>query len=525
MNLAGSDAPLRYLAAGSALATEGRLAEAEAALRQALALDPVFAEASCNLGELIGRRGDAVGAEYLFRAAIAQKPGLAAAHNNLGATLFRQGRFVEAIASFRTALQHDPQLAPAYAGIFKALGFLPDVGPALIAEATRRWAALLPRPARHAGWQCTRERDRVLRIGYVSADFRAHSVAHFLQALLAAHDRGAVEILCYSNTGEVDATTTRLCRLADGWRDIARLDDGAAATQIRDDAVDILVDLSGHTDGERLGVFALKPAPVQCTWLGYWATTGLPEIDYVIADRLVIPAGEEALYAETPLLLPDSYLCFTPPDLPPVPGPAPVLRNGFVTFGSCNNLRKLNGPLLALWGRLLGAVPRSRLLLRTAGITGATARQTILDQLSGEGVAAERITLLDAVPRAELLATYRDIDIALDTLPHGGGTTTAEALWMGVPVVTQRGDRFSGRVSASILTAVGLCALVADDAATYLATACELAADAERLAGLHIGLRDRVLASPLCDARRFAHNLESAFRTIWWRWCDGEPAP
>jgi protein O-GlcNAc transferase len=511
--------PAYHLQLGNALITLGRLDEAADAVRRALDLAPQDAGAHCNLGCILVRQGDAASAIPHLERAVAIDPGLAMAHQNLGSAQFRQGRISDACGSFRHAIASDPTLAPAYAGFLMCLHFLPDVGYALIADMARRWSRLLPRPGQHPAATNAAKPDRCLRIGYVSADFRLHAVAHFLENVFAAHDRAAIELICYSNTRDEDATTLRFKSLADGWRSIVDLDDAAAAALIRADGIDILIDLSGHTEGERLGVFAGKPAPIQCTWLGYYATTGLPEIDYIIADRFVVPAEHETLYCEKPYRLPDSYLCFTPPDVAVAVNELPALRNGYITLGSCNNVLKLNTRVVALWSRLLLAIPRARLVLRHGFLSAAAVREEIARQFAAAGIGADRLDLRPGIDRAGLLATYNDIDIALDPFPYGGGTTTAEALWMGVPVISLRGDRFCGRVSESMLTTVGLPGLVAPDAAAYIATASGLAADLSSLAALRGRLRAMVVGSPLCDADRFTRNLESAYRSMWRRWC------
>jgi protein O-GlcNAc transferase len=511
--------PTYHLQLGNALLALGRLDDAAIAVRRALELAPDLAEAHCNLGCILVRQGDPAAAiPHLERAALLE-PRLALAHQNLGSAQFRQGRISDACGSFRHAIAADPSLAEAYAGLGMCLHFLPDVGFGLIAETARRWSQLLPRPAQIAACANSAVPDRRLRIGYVSADFRFHAVAHFLENVFAAHDRSAIELICYSNTRDEDATTERFKSMVDRWRSIVALDDDAAAALIRADGIDILIDLSGHTEGERLAVFARKPAPIQCTWLGYYATTGLPEIDYIIADRFVVPAEHEALYSEKPYRLPDSYLCFTPPGLPVAVNELPALRNGFVTFGSCNNVLKLNRRVVELWSQLLRAMPQARLLLRHSFLSVAPVRDEIARQFGDCGVAAERLDLRPGTDRAGLLATYNDIDIALDPFPYGGGTTTAEALWMGVPVVSLRGDRFCGRVSETMLTTIGLPGLVAADSAAYIATATALAADLPDLAALRSRLRAMVVGSPLCDADRFTRNLEAAYRAMWRRWC------
>jgi protein O-GlcNAc transferase len=393
-----------------------------------------------------------------------------------------------------------------------SLNYLPEATTATIAAAARDWAGLVPRRARSAGWRGTADPERRLRIGYVSADLRDHPVAYFLESVLAAADRAAFEITCYSNLRDEDATTARLRRSVDQWRPIHGQSDESVGAAIRQDGIDILVDLSDHTTGSRLPVFADKPAPVQCSWLGYFGTTGLAEIDYIIADRFVIPSGEEGFYSETICRLPDSYLCFTPPHAAPPVGPSP---DGPVTFGCFNNPLKINETVVAAWSAILAAIPESRLLLKTKQLDDAAMRGALVEQFAVHGIARGRIVCAGGAPRAALLAAYGDIDIALDPFPYCGGTTTVEALWMGVPVISLRGDRFTARVGDSILTTSGLPELVEASIPDYIARASDLARDRPRLAGLRAGLRDRLAASPLCDAARFARHLEAAYRQMW----------
>jgi predicted O-linked N-acetylglucosamine transferase (SPINDLY family) len=504
---------------GNALIEQGRLAEAEASLRQALALKPDFAEALGSLGAIMTQTNRTDAAIALLQKSLALNPKLAAAHQNLGAALYTQGRMNEAIVSLRTALSLDANCGDAYVNLAKCLNFLPGGTGGLIAESSRRWGSLLRRPARHLPFANDRRPDRVLRIGYVSGDFRVHAVAFFLEAVLASHDRGAVEITLYSNNPANDAMTDRLAGLCDRWRVITGVKDEDADALIRRDGIDILVDLSGHTFYERLKLFARKPAPVQCTWLGYYATTGLPEIDYIIADRIVVPPGDEGFYTEKPWRLPDSYLCFTIPAAAPEPNALPALANGHITFGSCNKALKTNNAVIALWSEVLHQVPGSRLVLRAAEFRHERVRTVITEKFAECGIAAERLTLLGNGQREDFLSTYHHFDIALDPFPYAGGTTTMEALWMGVPVVSMRGNRFSGRVSESIFATTGLGEFMAEDAASYRERAIGLARDLPRLAELRRRLRGIVAASPICDAARFTRNLEAAYREMWRIWC------
>ncbi|MEE8535198.1 MAG: hypothetical protein V3S45_04070, partial [Kiloniellales bacterium] len=325
----------------------------------------------------------------------------------------------------------------------------------------------------------------------------------------------------YANQAREDAVTERLRRHTRHWRSIIGLSDEAAAKLVRDDAIDILVDLSGHTRNHRLGLFASKPAPLQASWLGYFATTGLEAMDYILADRHVVPPGEEPLYSEKVLRLPDSYLCFSPPAFDIPVGPLPATASGGITFGCFNSLAKLTPEVVRLWAEILKAVPESRLLLKTRFLDRAQARDRYARLFAEQGVEEARLIFEGTSPRQALLERYDSVDIALDPFPFNGGTTSAEALWMGVPVVALGADRFAGRVGESILTTVGLSRLVARGEADYRALAVELASDLDALSKLRGELRGRLLASPLCDGPAFTRGLESAYRNIWHDWCLG----
>lgn len=503
---------------GNLLFAQGEMAEAVELFSQVLAIRPDFAAAHNNLGNALSKLGHTPAAAAHYQQAVALAPTMAEAHNNLGCALFLLGQLGLAIAHYKEAISLDPAAPDAYTNLVLTLHYVPGVSNALIAETTLRWAQAISRPLPQPSWRSASPSERPLRVGYVSGDFRSHPVAYFIEGILAAHDRTAVEVYCYGNSTVTDATTRRIAGIADHWRDISGLSNRDAAHRIATDAIDILIDLSGHTAGNRLTVFARKPAPIQCTWLGYVGTTGLAEIDYIIADRFVIPPGDDAHYSERPYRLPHSYLCFTPPDESVDVGTLPVLDSGSLTFGCFNNLLKVNGAVVDLWSSLLAAVPGSRLYLKTAQLDDAAVRQGFANEFAARGIGADRLRLEASSPRRELLAAYNDVDIALDPFPFGGGTTTLEALWMGVPVVTLRGDRFVGRVGESVLTTLGLGELVTAGAAEYLSTAVDLAGNVTRLAALRAGLRHRLVASPLCDAKAFARDLETAYRTMWRAW-------
>jgi protein O-GlcNAc transferase len=359
--------------------------------------------------------------------------------------------------------------------------------------------------------------SRALKVGFVSGDFKDHPVARFLMGPLGKIDKSVCEIFAYSAGTIADDTTARLKTIFHHWRDIAALPDSAAADLIGKDGVDILIDLSGHTNQNRLTLFAMKPAPVQISWLGYSGTTGLQTMDYLFVDRHVVPDANEI--TETPWYVSSSYLCFVQPSLSADVAPLPALENGFVTFGSLNNLGKLSDTTLALWAGVLTAVPHSRMIIKAAALSDKDAQDGLLRRIAATGLDIERVELIGRVEsEAEHLGVYSRIDVGLDPTPYNGTTTTVEALYMGVPVLSLEGDRFIARVGKSILSNVGLgdCAVQTPEA--FVERAVRLASDLPALAELRTGLRAQLLASPLCDHQGFASDLQKSLHDIWERW-------
>jgi predicted O-linked N-acetylglucosamine transferase (SPINDLY family) len=356
----------------------------------------------------------------------------------------------------------------------------------------------------------------------VSADFRAHSVASFLTPLLEGHCRRVVEIFCYADVIRPDAVTAHLRGLADHWLPVAGMPDEALSQRIRADGIDILVDLGGHTAHNRLRVFACKPAPVQLTWLGYPNTTGLRAIDYRIVDDVTDPPGAaDGFASETLLRLPGGFLCYGAAKDATEPAPPPCLKTGVITFGSFNNPAKMSPATLDTWAELLTRVAGARLLLKGKPFADEACRASFLARFGERGVAAERVQLIAWLPNSTAhLALYEQIDIALDPFPYNGTTTTCEALWMGVPVVTLRGNRHSARVGASLLGQLGLTDWIAASTGDYVEIALALGADPGNLHSLRHSLRRLMAASSLCDGNAFARKIENAYRTIWQRWCE-----
>jgi len=361
-----------------------------------------------------------------------------------------------------------------------------------------------------------------LRIGYVSPDFRAHVVGANVLPILKRHDHARFLVYCYSNVKRPDALTPQFQATADAWREIAFRSDQDAADLIRADQIDILVDLTLHTAGNRLAVFARKPAPVQATWAGYPGTTGLDAMDYRVTDPHLDPPGLfDDCYSEESIRLPDFFLCYEPLESEIGITAPPAVGNGYITFGCLNNFCKVNPLVLKLWARVLRGVAGSRLTLLAGE---GSHRQETVNRLTDEGISRDRVTFVPRRSRAQYLASYHGIDIGLDTIPYNGHTTSLDSTWMGVPVVTLVGSTVVGRSGLSQLTNLGLPELIATSPEQYVQIAVDLAQDWPRLSRLRSTLRERMRASPLMDAPRFTRNLEAAYRQMWRRWCAEQAA-
>lgn len=497
------------------LHAQGRYAESAESAGRAAALAPGRPEPWINLGLALHALGRLADAEDAYRRAITAVPdapqAAAMAVYNLGHVLHDQWRTAEALAAFQSAVELEPRYAPARHALLFNLLYDPAQTEESLRDAHRRWAlgpgespAAAP-PAGHAN-------GRRLRLGYVSPDFRTHSCAYFLKPLFAAHDRDAVEVFAYASVGHPDATTEWFRAHTEHWRNVAGLDDRAIAAQVRADGIDVLVDLAGHTRGQPLGAFALQPAPVQVAWLGYPATAGIPQIAYRFTDAVADPAGAaDSLHAEMLVRLPGGFHCYQAPEDSPAVAALPATRGDGVTFGSFNHISKINAAVVDAWARILRQLPGARLLLKGQLLAHETARRRLVAAFGAAGLAPERLELRHWVPRGRNpLAAYHDIDIALDTFPYNGTTTTFEALWMGVPVVTLRGERHAARVGASILTHLGRPEWIAEDQMGYATIAVRLAGDLPALAAVRQSLRAELQRSSLVDAAGFARKFEAA---------------
>ncbi|HEY4184097.1 MAG TPA: tetratricopeptide repeat protein [Polyangia bacterium] len=499
--------------------------EAEPTLRRAIALDPTNIAALVNLGAVQNRLSQLAAAAETARRVLALAPENAAAHGNLAGVLREQGDIAASLVHYRRALAAQPDSMNIFSSYLLARQADPTATPAELLADHRVWEErfakpLDPGPTGGFGARAP-EPDKRLRIGYVSADLRSHSVASFIEPLLGAHDRATFEVFCYSSTVP-DAVTARIRTQADEWRETRHLTDAALAELVARDQIDILVDLAGHTAENRLQAFARRPAPVQVSYCGYPGTTGLSAIGWRLTDATADPQGDsDPHYAERLWRLPNGFLCYQPEvaDLAPA-GPPPALAWGMVTFGSFNNLSKLNDGVLDLWAEVLSAVPSSRLLLKCRGLGDDGPRERVWGRFAAHGIAPERITVAPyTATRLEHLAVYGEVDIGLDSFPYNGTTTTCEAMWMGVPVVTLRGSAHPGRVGPSLMTRVGLSDLVAATPEAYVRTCARLAADLGGLAELRAGMRARVAGAPLGTPALMARDIEAAFRGMWRGWC------
>lgn len=496
----------------------GRLDEAVEENARALALKPDFPEAENNLGILLRSLWRIDEAAEAFQRAVALKPDFAEAWNNLGVTLRNLGRMDDAVCCFERSIGFQPHNASLHSNYLHALHYQPGRDPVALKDEHRRWSerhadALEPLLPEHSN---ERSPGRRLRIGYVSACFREHCQSFFTVPLLSHHDHERFEIYCYSDTEHRDALTGRLETFADAWRTVAGRSDGQVAQAVLEDRIDILVDLMLHTSGNRLLAFARRPAPIQVTWLGYPGSTGLSAVDYRFTDPwLDPPGGNDELYSERSFRLADSFWCYDPLAAGPAVDEPPSLRAGYVTFGCLNNFSKVNDPLLDVWARVLRAVPDSRLLLLAPR---GEARRRVMRRLD---VSQERVEFADFEPRQRYLETYRRIDLCLDTFPYNGHTTSLDAFWLGVPVVSLCGQTPVSRAGLSQASNLGLPGLVARDAGEYVRIAAEWAGDPRRLAAIRSTMRARMEKSPLMDGRLFARSVENAYRTLWHEWCAG----
>ena len=504
----------------------GRLAEAEALVRQSLEIAPTDMEGRSWLAMLQCKQSKHTEAAQTYRQILEKDPQCLPALLGYGSLLAGQGRIETAWENFEKAWSMSSKKAHSRAsGLFFANAH-PDLTQDRLFEMHQEWATLFQQenPKVFTSWDNDRSPDRVLRIGYLSPDLRSHSVAYFMQPILATHDNSAVEVYVYDSTPMSDQISIHLHALVKHWHRVVGGGAERIAEMIREHKIDILVDLAGHTAENRLDVFASHPAPVQVSYLGYPNTTGLPQIEYRFTDDLADPVGADTYYTEQLVRLDGGFLCFNPPPPTPEVAPLPAGASGAITFAAFNAVHKINRKVVALWSSVLRSLPGSTLLLKGGGMADPETRASLLENFAGQGIQEDRIIFVErTVGYFEHLIVYNRCDIALDTFPYNGTTTTCEALIMGLPVVTLAGERHSARVSQSILTRLDLGELIAHSPEEFVSIVSKLAGDRERLAHLRSTLRMRMSQSRLMDSKAHTKAIENAFRKIWQDWCAKYP--
>lgn len=490
--------------------------QAETHFQRALALEPHSPQAGLGLASVLESMGQCEEAIARLQAVLARHPEHVAAHNNLANTLRDVGRYAQAISHYERALNLDPAQVVPFNNLLNAMNFVPDHSAEDIFQRHCDFERIYASPLRAEIRPHHNQRDpqRRLRIGYVSAGFWNYPVGRFIEPVLAHADRDQFETYCYYTHVVNDATNAKLRSYGHHWRDCAQLSDAALAEQIRTDSIDILVDLIGHIEGSRLLVFARKPAPVQATWLAYMNTTGLATMDYRITDRFADPVGEaDQLHSEKLHRLPASQWCYAPPASTPAPSRLPALSNGYLTFGSFNAFTKVNPAALQLWGRILTTLPDARLLIM--GVAPGQTQAQLAAFFAALGIGPERVSTRPFTVLEDYFAAYNQVDIALDTFPYSGGTTTCDGFWMGVPVITMPGRTSASRSSTSLLANLGFSQFIARDAEHYAAIAAAAARDIAGLAVLRENLRQQMQNSPLMDGPRMAQDLQDGYRSMW----------
>jgi len=486
------------------------------AFHSAVKMDPANVSYLNNLGAAaleIGLNTEALGC---FEEAARQNPKLPTAQNNIGNLLKDRARGMDALPHYRKAMELDPENHDTQSNYLLCHMYLPEIDPKAVFEEHRKWGLAKAKKTPPTFKFKPRTPGAKIRVGFLSADLCHHPVAHFIEPLFRQYDRGQFEFVAYGDQRKSDDFSARFATQVDLWRETCSLDDNALAKQIHEDRLDILFELSGHTAYNRLPVLAMKSAPLQASYLGYPGTTGLPTIDFRITDALVDPPGlTEKFHTEKLIRLPRCAWCYEPDAISPDVGPVPMLKNGYITFGCFNNMAKLNPALFDMWAEILNQVPGSHLRLKAKTLTDEGVKQELKEYFASKGIAAERLDFFGHTRRIlDHLTHYNEVDIALDSYPYHGTTTTCEALWMGCPVVTRSGTTHVSRVGVSLLDTVGLQEFVCDSAEAYIAKAVELAADTARLSDLRSGMRARLQASPLMDAPAFVKDFAAALNEI-----------
>ena len=508
---------------GNLLREQGKLNKAYAAYSSALLLQPDYVDALCNIASVLIEQGEAESAGRYLQKVVALEPNHGDAYCSLGAVKHNQGELAAAAAIFQQAITINPRSAVAISSLLLSSQYNPDQLPIDLLRLHKKLAANLPACSGFLAFVHDNEKSsgRQLRIGLLSPDLGQHPVGYFMAGFLRYHLVEELMITCYSDHLP-DKLTAKLESYADRWLFSRSLDNAALAKRIHADKIDILIDLAGHTANNRLPIFAAKPAPIQISWAGYVGTTGLPAMDWLIADRHYVGKEDEQFYSEGIIRLPDSWVCYTPPkNAIKITKPKKIAKKSSFMLGNFGNPTKINQQMLGVWSRILQQLPGATLLLIYKGMDDPGNVKRINDFFKKAGIESERVIIKGKMPHLELLAQYNAVDLALDTLPYSGGLTTLEALWMGTPVVTTRGATFAGRHSTSILRTVGLDELVAEDLEQYVQLVIDLGSRPKRVQELCYGLRERLLGSPLCNYGKFSNDLTMELKKVWSSWCAG----
>ncbi|MDO9141360.1 MAG: tetratricopeptide repeat protein [Methylobacter sp.] len=503
---------------GAALQAQGQHDSAIASYRAAIALQADYAEAYNNLGAALQEQGKLADAVQAFGQALALNPEFASAQNNLGNALLVQGNLKAAIACYYASLKIQANNLSTRSNLLLALSYYPDCTPQQYLDEARLYGNkvfAMARPYRYWPGFSAQRGDGKLRVGFVSGDFKIHPVGYFLESILQHINPEQLELVAYAAQYHEDELTARIKPYFKHWHIITGLNDACVAQTIYADGIDILVDLAGHTAKNRLAVFAWRAAPVQVSWLGFFASTGVPGVDFLLTDAVSVPAAQGDCFSEALWYLPETRLCFTPPDCDLTPNGLPAAANKYVTFACFQNLSKINDAVINVWGEIFKALPTAKLIVRNKQMSCLAERDALQQRLTAAGISADRVTIDGLLPREDYLASYADVDIMLDTFPYPGGTTTCEALWMGVPTLTLAGETLLARQGVSMLACVGLPSWIAHDERDYIGKAVGYAADMEMLSELRQNLRAQSLKTALFDASRFAKQFEQAMWAMW----------
>ena len=504
---------------GITLQMQRRLDEAEACYRKALEIQPDFVEAHINLGACLKDQGRYLEAENSYRMALTWEPDSALTYNNLGSVLKEHGLLSDAEQCLRRALAIKPDYVEAFSNLLFLLNYHPDMNAQEIYAEYRNFNALfgLPLQSEWQNFSNNRRKDRRLKVGYVSPQFRQHSVRHFLEPLLACHHKDQVEVFAYADVSIEDAFTRRYRSYTEHWCTTASFSDSELARKIREDGIDILVDLSGHTANNRLGVFARKPAPVSLHWLDFGYTTGLTAIDYYLTDEASVPTGSENLFSEKPWRLGTPAFVYRPDSNMGSESPLPASDHGYITFGTLSRAVRINHRVIRVWSEILKRLEGSRLIIDSSNFRDPAMQEELADKFTAKGIARDRLVIGFHSPPWDVL---RSLDIGLDCFPHNSGTTLIETLYMGVPYITLASRPSVGTTGSSLLKAIGHTEWIAQDEENYIELAVALAADPEKLKILRAGLRQEIEGSPLRDEQKFAHLIETAYREMFEQWVD-----